>query len=182
MKKIVLQVLGILILIPAVGMATLRVEHRNADGPSILFPGGEMTTGRLHTGPEPDWSFTDDIRVVDLQLNDPMASRLIYVLESDGRLFIISGYMTTMLGRLWKDWAFEADEGNNQGVLRVNGVRYPRTLVRIKEGDILDGVAAKLSTKYGGASSASAEAIAGTRASIEAGQSWVFELVPRELN
>ena len=49
-----------------------------------------MTTGRLHTGPEPDWSFTDDIRVVDLQLNDPMASRLIYVLESDGRLFIIS--------------------------------------------------------------------------------------------
>lgn len=182
MKKIVLQVLGILILIPAVGMATLRVEHRNADGPSILFPGGEMTTGRLHTGPEPDWSFTDDIRVVDLQLNDPMASRLIYVLESDGRLFIISGYMTTMLGRLWKDWAFEADEGNNQGVLRVDGVRYPRTLVRIKEGDILDGVAAKLITKYGGASSASAEAIAGTRASIEAGQSWVFELVPRELN
>ena len=182
MKKIVLQVLGILILIPAVGMATLRVEHRNADGPSILFPGGEMTTGRLHTGPEPDWSFTDDIRVVDLQLNDPMASRLIYVLESDGRLFIISGYMTTMLGRLWKDWAFEADEGNNQGVLRVNGVRYPRTLVRIKEGDILDGVAAKLITKYGGAPSASAEAIAETRASIEAGQSWVFELVPRELN
>ena len=182
MKKIVLQALGILILIPAVGMATLRVEHRNADGPSILFPGGEMTTGRLHTGPEPDWSFTDDIRVVDLQLNDPMASRLIYVLESDGRLFIISGYMTTMLGRLWKDWAFEADEGNNQGVLRVDGVRYPRTLVRIKEGDILDGVAAKLITKYGGASSASAEAIAGTRASIEAGQSWVFELVPRELN
>ena len=182
MKKIVLQVLGILILIPAVGMATLRVEHRNADGPSILFPGGEMTTGRMHTGPEPDWSFTDDIRVVDLQLNDPMASRLIYVLESDGRLFIISGYMTTMLGRLWKDWAFEADEGNNQGVLRVDGVRYPRTLVRIKEGDILDGVAAKLITKYGGASSASAEAIAGTRASIEAGQSWVFELVPRELN
>ena len=103
MKKIVLQVLGILILIPAVGMATLRVENRNADGPSILFPGGEMTTGRLHTGPEPDWSFTDDIRLVELQLNDPMASRLIYVLESDGRLFIISGYMTTMLGKLWKE-------------------------------------------------------------------------------
>ena len=79
MKKIVLQVLGILILIPAVGMATWRVEPRNADGPSILFPGGEMTTGRLHTGPEPDWSFTDDIRLGELQLNDPMASRLIYV-------------------------------------------------------------------------------------------------------
>lgn len=182
MKKIILQILGIIILIPAVAMATLRVENQNADGPSILFPGGEMTTGRLHTGPEPDWSFTDDIQLVELQLNDPMASRLIYVLESDGRLFIISGYMTTMLGKLWKEWAFEADRGNNEGVLRVDSVRYPRTLVRIKEGDILDGVAAKLITKYGGAPTASPEAIAGTRAGIESGNSWVFELVPRELN
>ena len=154
MKKIALQILGIIVLIPAVGMATLRVENQNADGPSILFPGGEMTTGRLHTGPEPDWSFTDDIQLVELQLNDPMASRLIYVLEADGRLFIISGYMTTMLGRLWKEWAFEADEGNN-------------------------GVAAKLITKYGGAPNASPEAIARTRAGIEAGNSWVFELIPR---
>ena len=69
MKKIVLQVLGILILIPALAMATMRLENRNADGPSILFPGGEMTSGELHTGPEPDWSFTDDIELVELQLN-----------------------------------------------------------------------------------------------------------------
>ena len=182
MKKIILQILGVIILIPAVGMATLRVENRNADGPSILFPGGEMTSGRLHTGPEPDWSFTDDIQLVELQLNDPMASRLIYVLEAEGRLFIISGYMTTMLGKLWKEWAFEADRGNNQGVLRVDGVRYPRTLVRIEEGDILDGVAAKLITNYGGGPTAGAEAIAATRAGIESGNSWVFELIPRDLN
>ena len=182
MKKIILQILGVVILIPAVGMATLRVENRNADGPSILFPGGEMTSGPLHTGPEPDWSFTDDIQLVELQLNDPMASRLIYVLEAEGRLFIISGYMTTMLGKLWKEWAFEADRGNNQGVLRVDGVRYPRTLVRIEEGDILDGVAAKLITKYGGAPSASAQGIAATRAGIESGNSWVFELIPRDVN
>ena len=182
MKKTILQILGVIILIPAVGMATLRVENRNADGPSILFPGGEMTSGQLHTGPEPDWSFTDDIQLVELQLNDPMASRLIYVLEAEGRLFIISGYMTTTLGKLWKEWAFEADRGNNQGVLRVDGVRYPRTLVRIEEGDILDGVAAKLITKYGGAPSASAQAIAATRAGIESGNSWVFELIPRDLN
>jgi len=179
--KIVLQVLGILLLIPAVAMATLRFENRNADGPSILFPGGEMTSGELHSGPEPDWSFTDDIETVELQLNDPMASRLIFILEAEGRLFIISGYMTTLLGRIWKEWAFEADRGNNEGVLRVNGVRYPRTLVRIEEGDILDGVSAKLITKYGGAPQATPEMIAGTRAGIEAGNSWVFELVPRDL-
>ena len=76
-KKIVLQILGVLILIPALAMATMRIENRNADGPSILFPGGEMTSGELHTGPEPDWSFINDIQLVELQLNDPMASRLI---------------------------------------------------------------------------------------------------------
>ncbi|MDD9889473.1 MAG: hypothetical protein OXU66_05790 [Gammaproteobacteria bacterium] len=179
--KIVLQVIGILVLIPSVAMATLRFENRNADGPSILFPGGEMTSGELYTGPEPDWRFLDDIETVELQLNDPMASRLIYVLQAEGRLFIISGYMTTFLGRLWKEWAFEADRGNNQGVLRVNGVRYPRTLVRIEEGDILDGVSANLIMKYGGAPQPTPEMIAGTRAGIESGNSWVFELVPREL-
>ncbi|MGE4629014.1 MAG: hypothetical protein AAEC86_01050 [Pseudohongiellaceae bacterium] len=189
--KIVLQVIGILVLVPVVTLATLRLDNRNADGPSILFPGGEMTSGRLHTGSEPDWSFTDDIQLVELQLNDPMASRLIYVLESEGRLFIISGYMTTMLGRLWKEWAFEADQGNNEGVLRIETprqgggfevVRYPRSLVRITEGDVLDGVSAKLITKYGGAPTAPPQAIAASRAGIEAGNSWVFELVPREIN
>ena len=35
------------------------------------IPRGEMTSGELHTGPEPDWSFTDEIYTVDLQLNDP---------------------------------------------------------------------------------------------------------------
>ncbi|MDP6650883.1 MAG: hypothetical protein QGF90_02035 [Gammaproteobacteria bacterium] len=178
--KIILQVLGILLLIPAVAMATLRFDNRNADGPSILFPGGEMTSGELYTGSEPDWSFTDTIPTIELQLNDPMASRLIYILESEGKIYVISGYMSSFLGRLWKEWAIEADAGNDQGVLRVNGIRYPRRLVRIEQGEALNGVAAKLLTKYFGVSSpAPPAAIAGTRANIEAGNSWVFELQPR---
>jgi len=178
--KIVLQVLGILLLIPAVAMATLRFDNRNADGPSILFPGGEMTSGELYTGSEPDWSFTDTIPTIELQLNDPMSSRLIYILESEGKIYVISGYMSSFLGRLWKEWAIEADAGNDQGVLRVNGIRYPRKLVRIEQGEALNGVAAKLLTKYSGVSSpAPPAAIAAARANIEAGNSWVFELQPR---
>ena len=44
MKKIALQILGIIILIPAVGMATLRVENQNADGPSTKQ--GELALGK----------------------------------------------------------------------------------------------------------------------------------------
>ena len=91
--RIALQVLGILILIPAVAIATLRFDNLNADGPSILFPGGELVSGELYTGPEPDWSFTNDVQIVELQLVDPLSSRRIFIMESDGKVYIPSGYM-----------------------------------------------------------------------------------------
>ena len=178
--KIVLQMVGFVVLIGAVAIGTLRIQRSSADGATVVFPGGEMVAGELHTGPEPDWSFTDDIFTIELQLNDPMATRTIFILESEGKIYVVSGYMKSFLGRIWKEWAFEADEGNDEGVLRVNNVRYLRQLVRIKEGDVLNGVAAKLLAKYSGVPTpVSAEAIADARADIEDGNSWIFELTPR---
>jgi hypothetical protein len=178
--KIVLQMVGFVVLIGAVAIGTLRIQRSSGDGATVVFPGGEMVAGELHSGPEPDWSFTDDIFTIELQLNDPMATRTIFILESEGKIYVVSGYMKSFLGRIWKEWAFEADEGNDEGVLRVNNVRYPRQLVRIKEGDVLNGVAAKLLAKYSGVPTpVSAEAIAAARADIEDGNSWIFELTPR---
>jgi hypothetical protein len=178
--KIVLQAFGFVVLIGAVAIGTLRIQRSSADGATVVFPGGEMVAGELHTGAEPDWSFTDDIFTIELQLNDPMATRTIFILESEGKIYVVSGYMKSFLGRIWKEWAFDADEGNDEGVLRVNNVRYPRQLVRIKEGDVLNGVAAKLLAKYSGTPTpVSAAAIATARAGIEDGNSWIFELAPR---
>ena len=178
--KIVLQMAGFVVLIGAVTIGTLRIQRSSADGATVVFPGGEMVAGELHTGAEPNWSFTDDIFTIELQLNDPMATRRIFILESEGKIYVVSGYMKSFLGKIWKEWAFDADEGNDEGVLRVNNVRYPRQLVRIKEGDVLNGVAAKLLAKYSGAPTpVSAAAIATARAGIEDGNSWIFELAPR---
>ncbi|MFT7471045.1 MAG: hypothetical protein ACI8XU_000939 [Kiritimatiellia bacterium] len=178
--KILLQIVGFVVLIGAVAIGTLRIQRSSADGATVVFPGGEMIAGELHMGPEPDWSFTDDIFTIELQLNDPMSTRTIFILESEGKIYVVSGYMKSFLGRIWKEWAFDADEGNDEGVLRVNNVRYPRQLVRIKEGDVLNGVAAKLLAKYSGVPTpVSAEAIATARADIEDGNSWIFELTPR---
>ncbi len=168
--KILLQAFGLIILIPAVALATLRFENRNADGPSILFPGGELVSGELYTGPEPDWSFVRDVPTIELQLNDPLSSRLIWILESEGKIYVVSGYMNTFLGRLWKEWAIQADEGDGVAVLRVNGMRYERQLVRITEGPVLDGVGAEMGRKYRAPV---------TRQIIESGNTWVFELTPR---
>ena len=178
--KIVLQMVGFVVLIGAVTIGTLRIQRSSADGATVVFPGGEMVAGELHTGAEPNWSFTDDIFTIELQLNDPMATRRIFILESEGRIYVVSGYMKSFLGKIWKEWAFDADEGNDEGVLRVNNVRYPRQLVRIEEGDVLNGVAAKLLAKHSGVPTpVSAEAIATARADIEDGNSWIFELTPR---
>jgi len=164
------QALGLLLLIPAVALVTLRFEHRNADGPSILFPGGELVSGALYAGPEPDWTFTARVPTVELQLNDPVSSRLIWIVESEGRIYVASGYMSSLLGRLWKHWAVQADDGDGLAVVRMDGTRYERRLVRIAEGPVLDGVAAALQAKYG---------MPATRQDIEAGNTWIFELAPR---
>jgi hypothetical protein len=173
----ILQIVGIVILIPAVTIATLRIEKRNDDGPSILFPGGKLISGELHTGPEPDWSFTDDVSTIELQLEKPLASRRIFIMESNGKIYVPSGYMRSTLGRIWKDWAFEADAGDGLAVARIDGVRYERQLIRLKEGPEVDGVATKLAAKYSGG--ASPAAIAGIKSSIENGDTWIFELAPR---
>lgn len=168
--KFIVQLLGIIILIPLVAIGTLRYKNQDADGPSVLFPGGELISGPLYTGPEPDWSFTENIQTIELQLTDPISSRYVWVLPSNGRLFVASGYMNSILGRIWKHWAIQADEGNGEAIIRINGTRYQREIVRILQGNELDGVATVLTNKYGAAT---------TRQQIEAGNTWVFELVPR---
>jgi len=132
---ITLQALGLLLLIPAVAMATLRIENANNDGPSIAFPGGTLVSGELHIGPEPDWRFTGDIDTVELELVDSGSSRLIWIQDANGKAYIASGYMQSFFGRLWKHWAVEADQGSGLAVLRIGDTRYERQLIRIHEGD-----------------------------------------------
>ena len=168
--KILMQLLGLIILIPAVAMGALRYQYSEADGPSVLFPGGELTTGAFYNGPEPDWSFTANIPTLELQLNESMSSRFVWAVPFNGKLYVVSGYMNSALGRLWKHWAIEANEGDGAAVVRVNGIRYQRRLIRIFQGNELDGVASVLSNKYGSPI---------TRQAIETGSTWVFEVAPR---
>lgn len=177
MLRILLQVIGVLALLLGLTLVTLRINHQNADGPSILFPGGELVSGELHQGREPDWSFTDDIPVIELQLESPLSSRRIFVMESDGRAYVPSGYMRSFLGRLWKEWAFQADAGDGLAVVRIGGVRYERQLIRITNEALLPGVAAKLAQKYQGG--ATTEAIEQILQSVTDGDTWIFELAPR---
>ena len=75
------------------------------------------------------------------------------------------------LGRRWKHWAVQAYEGDGLAVVRINGIRYERKLVRVFYSPLLEGVIDKKIAKY--RSRITTEA-------IESGETWVFELAPRE--
>ena len=159
-----LRVIGVLTLIPVVAIATLAVASGSADPPSAFFGGGPLVSGEFVVGPEPDWSFLGDVGTIDLP-----RSRVVWVADYDGKIYVVSGYMGNAIGRLWKRWPAQA-ERDGRAVVRIEDKRYERTLVRIRSGiDVLTGVSAELDRKYG----------FGGAGSIEAGNTWLFELTPR---
>ena len=115
-------VIGILVLIPVVAILTLAVTSGSSDGPSAFFGGGPLVAGELVTGSEPDWSFAHDVGTIELQLLDPPRSRLIWIAEYDGKIYVVSGYMGNAIGRLWKRWPAQA-ERDGRAIVRIEGKR-----------------------------------------------------------
>ena len=128
-----LVVIGILVLIPVFALGALAVSARFSDGPSVIFSGGPLVAGELVTGPEPDWSFVRDVRTFELQLLNPPRSRTLWIVEHEGKLYINSNYMGGLRERLWKRWPAQA-ERDGRAIMRIEGKRYERELVRIKTG------------------------------------------------
>jgi hypothetical protein len=177
MLRLALQIVGLMVLLLAATVITLKLKNQNADGPSVLFPGGELVSGVLYNGAEPDWSFTDDVFTIELQTNEPTSSRRIFVMESGGKVYVPSGYMRSFLGKLWKDWAFDVEAGSKFAVARINGVRYERELVRVTDPSVIAGVAKKLAQKYAGG--ATPDTVAQIEKSVADGDTWIFEMTPR---
>ena len=158
-----------LLLIPVTAVATAGLKQRFADGPNLVFSGGPLLEGELYTGVEPNWRFVSSIQTIEMQLLDPPTSRRIWTAEFEGKLYVWSGYMGSTVGRLWKRWPVQAEQ-DGRALLRIEGILYERELIRIQSGAILDGIATSIRVKYPSQT---------TRASVEAGDTWVFEVAPR---
>ncbi|MDA1369667.1 MAG: hypothetical protein O2971_02755 [Proteobacteria bacterium] len=165
----VVIVIACLLLIPFTAVSTGAMKQRFADGPNRVFSGGPLIAGEIHTGEDPDWSFVNTIPTIEMQLLEPSTSRRIWTVEHEDKLYVWSGYMNSMVGRLWKRWPVQA-ERNGRAILRINGTRYERELIRIQAGDELDGITAAITNKYPSQT---------TRATVEQGGVWLFEAAPR---
>ena len=164
----VLVVIVILVLIPVFALGALAVSARFSDGPSVIFSGGPLVAGELVTGPEPDWSFVRDVRIFELQLLNPPRSRTLWIVEHEGKLYLNSNYMGGPRERFWKRWPAQA-ERDGRAIMRIEGKKYERELVRIKTGAMVEGVTAQFTRKYG---------VVMTPAEVEAEELWLFEMAP----
>jgi hypothetical protein len=169
--KRVLSIVGIVVLIPVVLVVGVFIVARLHDGPLAIVAGGPFDSGEIYTGPEPDWSFLRDYATVEFQLLDPPRSRTTWIMEHDNRTFIVSGYMNTWYGKLWKHWPAEA-EADGRIILRVDGRLYERRMVRIMGGDAVPPVLSEISRKYFGGGPV-------PESEVSSGNMWMFELTPR---
>ena len=159
-------VIGGLVLLVVV----LVMGARFGDGPMAIIPGGPLEAGELVGGPEPDWTFARDVPEMEFQLVEPPLSRTIWLEVHDKKLYVVSGYMNTTIGKLWKQWPAHALQ-DGRAVIRIDGKRYERQLVRILDDrPVLEGIAAEVNRKYGAALTADMAA---------SGDVWFFALQPR---
>ena len=166
----IIKWLGGAIGIVVILLVGLVFAARLSDGPIAIIPGGPLEAGELVTGPEPDWSFARDIPEMEFQLVEPPVSRTIWLQVVDKKLYVVSGYMNTTVGKLWKQWPAQA-EVDGRAVVRIDGKRYERQLVRILDDRLLlEAIAAEINRKYG--TSPTAEMAA-------SGDVWFFGLEPR---
>jgi len=171
MKKF-LKWLGILICTLVVAVGVFLFGMRFTDGPIEIFTGGPFSSGELASAPA-DWRYLTDRDVIEFQTMNPARSRTVWLAVHESRLFIVSGYMNTGYGAIWKQWPHYLEE-DDRVILRIDGNLYEQRLERIMEGPEVVPVLNELARKYfGGATGL------GSEETITNGDTWMFEVVSR---
>ena len=110
---------------------------------------------------------------MEIQTYNPNTSRTLWVPVVDGKLYIVSGYMNSTIGRLWKQWPTYIEQ-DNRILIRVDDNIYEQRLNRITEGPIAAAVMSEVARKYFGAP---AEVNPAAGVAITSGSVWLFEVV-----
>ena len=169
--KTLLNVIVILMVLGALSM----LASTRLDGPRGLLAGGPFQSGAEAISPA-DWSFLEGQDTLEFQTEAPERSRTVWLVVHDNRLFLVSGYMNTFVGKLWKKWPFHI-EANPNVLIRDQGKIFKQRLNRLREGAIPVAVMQKFSDKYGlAAETPSDKAVL---AMLAAGDTWLFEVVAR---
>jgi len=168
-------VFGSIILLIGVAYGGMRIS----DGPVEFFPwftisiGGPFRSGEITESPE-NWDFIKEKEEIEFQTLNPSTSRTVYALVVDGTLYIVSGYMSSTIGKLWKQWPVYMEQ-DNRVLIRVDSNIYEQRLNRITEGtQKIQSVMAEIGRKYG---AGNGQVIPGSEIAVTSEALWMFEVI-----
>ena len=162
----------------AVGIVVLALlglgAMRFVDGPMGMLSGGAFSSGELQASAR-DFSMLEGRDTIEFQTMDPATSRTIWLVVFETRLFLVSGYMNSSFGKLWKQWPSYL-ERDDSILIRADGRIYPQRLERLLDAPEIPAVMGRFAEKYNlGSVDTPPEAV---RAMIKKGDAWLFEVLP----
>ena len=173
----IMKWLGITVAVLGLGIAVFLFGMRFHDGPIEIITGGPFKTGELSQAPD-DWTYLTDRMEIEFQTLEPDSSRIVWLGVLDKRLYVVSGYMNTGYGKIWKQWPHYLVE-DGRIILRIDGKLYEQEMVRLMEHPQLLELMTIYGKKYGAGTGpdATAEQL---HEVLVAGDFWLFEVVDRD--
>ena len=168
---------GIVVLVLVLGVGIFFFGMRFHDGPLEIVSGGPFKSGELTEAPD-DWSFLTDRMEIEFQTIEPDTSRIVWLGVFDQRLYIVSGYMNTGYGKIWKQWPHYL-VADDRIILRIDGKLYNQRLARLMDHPQLLEIMTIYGKKYG-AGGGPGITVEQLRAGLTSGDFWLFEVVDRE--
>ena len=160
-----------IVLIACVSLAlALKSLMSFSDCPLEIISGGPFTTGEL-IAPPSSWTSIQERNTIEFQTLDPVSSRTVWLAVHDERLFIVSGYMNTFFGGIWKQWPHYLEK-DDRIIIRVDGQLSEHRLKRLLNGPEVGPVLNEFSRKYG-------DGLASNENSVSNGDTWLYEVVAR---
>jgi hypothetical protein len=127
----------------ALALGVVAFAARYADGPVAMFPGGPLRSGDFVEDPAVDWSFASGIQEIELQSSG--RSRTTWILVVDGEAYIPCS-LDYPPGKRWHQEALSQPDA----VVRVDGRRYRRRLVRVDDPALRKRLIEAAVAKYSG--------------------------------
>lgn len=150
----------------AASVGAVRVVAHFSGGPLGFVPGGRLS-GPLAADQEPDWSFTEaiDTIAVEVDPDDPL-SVTTWVFTLDGELYVAADFFNP-----WKSWPRRV-LADPRVRLRIDGKIYERRAERVADPALVERLRRAIADKYDIAADGVASRI----------DVWFFRMAPRDPN
>jgi hypothetical protein len=125
-------------------LVVVSLGARSCDGPLGPIPGGALRSGEEAAVPG-DWSFASELREIELQLESPPRSRIVWLMVHEGELYVPCGFLAVPG---LKQWPYQV-EADDRVVVRAQGKRYAGRLARVRDPELYAALGRAGAEKYG---------------------------------